>query len=677
MKKIILALAALLLATNVAWAQNPTCPDRPKGDSTNACANTRFVITNGATLTPGTVTNQWLRWDGSAWGASTTLLPNSAAQGDLMFGSAANTFSTLAKSTSVGRYIKNSGTSNNPAWSALPMPFINVLDYATCNGVADDTAAFSTIASLIGSTITDGGDIYFPKGADCRVTSWNMSSKINVRIHGPSGFDNNRNNTFAARLTCTTTGAGVCFDFSNAEAITFENMEFSCNQATFTGTLFTFSQTASTQASIKFAGVQLHQSPGTSCVPGVLVYLGNAVHTHFENVHFEAATVGIAGALTAETKDSAFLTCYGCFFVTMQTAAVLNPGPYWSFIGSWFFAKANGDALGVLQTNATLIQSLNFTDTIFSDGTTANGIWIDLDAASDVRQLSITGGSFGGGARAVKTRDTTGMHFQAQVISITNGIEFTGVCDGIHVGGSFFSVTGNPYTGSTCTNSVFAGNSGANSNLTTGTGSIVYSTSPTLTTPNIGAATGTSLTLTGGVISVTFNQNAATNGLTVTNSDGGGSATATIRAIGSGGTLGNSAVGVNASYSWSGNGTLFINASHANGNLSFQAGSGAERLRIDQVGRFNFTTNAPPTASSCGTSPTVSGNHTKGFVTMGTGSPTGCTLTWATAYNTTPQCVVTWRSNLSSMTYTTSTTALTLTQTGTSSNTVDWLCFGT
>lgn len=42
MKKLLLA-ALLCVVSSVAWAQNPQCPDRPNGDSTNACANTRFV----------------------------------------------------------------------------------------------------------------------------------------------------------------------------------------------------------------------------------------------------------------------------------------------------------------------------------------------------------------------------------------------------------------------------------------------------------------------------------------------------------------------------------------------------------------------------------------------------------------------------------------------------------
>lgn len=41
-KKLLLA-AALVLASSSAWAQNTQCSDRPSADSSNACANTRFV----------------------------------------------------------------------------------------------------------------------------------------------------------------------------------------------------------------------------------------------------------------------------------------------------------------------------------------------------------------------------------------------------------------------------------------------------------------------------------------------------------------------------------------------------------------------------------------------------------------------------------------------------------
>lgn len=45
----------------------------------------------------------------------------SVAQGDLLYGSAANTLSALAKSTSATRYLANTGTSNNPAWAQIDL----------------------------------------------------------------------------------------------------------------------------------------------------------------------------------------------------------------------------------------------------------------------------------------------------------------------------------------------------------------------------------------------------------------------------------------------------------------------------------------------------------------------------------------------------------------------------
>ena len=61
-------------------------------------------IARGATPNPG--------HDFSAIGGG-------VAQGDLLFGSAADTLSALAKNTTASRYLSNTGTSNNPAWAQV------------------------------------------------------------------------------------------------------------------------------------------------------------------------------------------------------------------------------------------------------------------------------------------------------------------------------------------------------------------------------------------------------------------------------------------------------------------------------------------------------------------------------------------------------------------------------
>lgn len=43
------------------------------------------------------------------------------AQGDILYGSAADTFSALAKNIAATRYLSNTGTSNNPAWAQVDL----------------------------------------------------------------------------------------------------------------------------------------------------------------------------------------------------------------------------------------------------------------------------------------------------------------------------------------------------------------------------------------------------------------------------------------------------------------------------------------------------------------------------------------------------------------------------
>ena len=86
---------------------------------------------------------------------------------------------------------------------------------------------------------------------------------------------------------------------------------------------------------------------------------------------------------------------------------------------------------------------------------------------------------------------------------------------------------------------------------------------------------------------------------------------------------------------------------------------------------------ALPALSACGTGPSVVGNSQYGTVTMGTGSPTGCVITFAVPFAADPVCQVTWQANLAAMGYTHTASALTLTQTATSSNKVDYNCAGT
>jgi hypothetical protein len=67
-------------------------------------ATANQILMSGASTTP-------------AW--STATYPATVAQGDLLYASAANVLSSLAKNTSATTYLSNTGTSNNPAWAQV------------------------------------------------------------------------------------------------------------------------------------------------------------------------------------------------------------------------------------------------------------------------------------------------------------------------------------------------------------------------------------------------------------------------------------------------------------------------------------------------------------------------------------------------------------------------------
>lgn len=54
-------------------------------------------------------------------GHDVTAVSGGAVQGDLFYGSAADTLSALAKNTSATRYLSNTGASNNPAWAQIDL----------------------------------------------------------------------------------------------------------------------------------------------------------------------------------------------------------------------------------------------------------------------------------------------------------------------------------------------------------------------------------------------------------------------------------------------------------------------------------------------------------------------------------------------------------------------------
>lgn len=158
----------------------------------------------------------------------------------------------------------------------------------------------------------------------------------------------------------------------------------------------------------------------------------------------------------------------------------------------------------------------------------------------------------------------------------------------------------------------------------TGSGSLVGATSPTLTTPELGVATGTSLTLTQGVSAVT---GTFTNGITITRSSAGAAVTGTGNGAGAGGSF---TGGVNPA----GHGVVAQagNSAGAMGVLATGIGSGSS-YAVDAYGGNNSTGNAIRARadgnSTTGLPLVITGDATSPAVghirfTVGDTNPTSC-----------------------------------------------------
>jgi hypothetical protein len=100
-------------------------------------------------------------------------------------------------------------------------------------------------------------------------------------------------------------------------------------------------------------------------------------------------------------------------------------------------------------------------------------------------------------------------------------------------------------------------------------------------------------------------------------------------------------------------------------------------LALDGNAHANFGGTAPTPGGSCGTSPTMTSGSTDsaGQLNVGTGSPTSCTVTFATAFAAAPFCVVSALTTANMSAYTVSTSAITITTT-TASAKVNYVCHG-
>lgn len=171
-----------------AGAQNPTCPTRPLGDNSNACASTAFVQTAVGTAIPaGTTTNTFAYWTGTTlgwttatypitatgtgtflrangtnWLASTLTIPNTAVAGSMLYASTSNVLS--ASITPIlgvaGSALGTLGLSGNSAGVITLAPAANTTSY---------TFTFPDTAGSSGQVLQTNGS---------GTTSWSSAGAI-------------------------------------------------------------------------------------------------------------------------------------------------------------------------------------------------------------------------------------------------------------------------------------------------------------------------------------------------------------------------------------------------------------------------------------------------------------------------------------------------------------------
>lgn len=166
----------------------PTWNTIAGGDITGA-ALTKTDDTN-VTLTLGgspadallRATSLTLGWTGQLGATRGGTGLGTVTQGDLIYGSAANVWSALAKNTSSTRYLSNTGTNNNPAWSQIDLTngVTGILPLANGGTNANLTASnggivYSTASGLaiLAGTATAG---QVPRSGSSAAPSWSTAT---------------------------------------------------------------------------------------------------------------------------------------------------------------------------------------------------------------------------------------------------------------------------------------------------------------------------------------------------------------------------------------------------------------------------------------------------------------------------------------------------------------------
>lgn len=257
-RKLLLA-AILALSVTPTLAQNTTCSNRPSGDSSNACANTRFVqdaISGGGGGTPGGTDGQIQYNNAGTFGGFTagqdcTITPStgavnctklqnvpvtttSASTNDILYYDGTGFIHTVLTS------LINTVCTASPGICGQIFTTVNPIWYgAKCDGTTDDATAFQAAVtastgltiSIPGGTCVIGTTISLPSNTKITAPGWNSIIKSTVTGGSPTFSTTNTSNVILSNFSILGTNTVVSWASASVGAYLI-TQNASCNLPT-------------------------------------------------------------------------------------------------------------------------------------------------------------------------------------------------------------------------------------------------------------------------------------------------------------------------------------------------------------------------------------------------------------------------------------------------------------